>query len=181
MKGCRNGHLLHKYFAGVLLGSTVLAMTALAQTTSIEGIVRGPNGKPMTSAYVRLEPKGKDVAAQSVKTDTSGHYRFSNLGVGKYRVTVLSGSQVQGFIDNVNTSTSKAAKVDFDIKGGAAGQPKKARHLVWVPSETGSNLGGRWVEEADSSGTQRVEKKSGTAMRNLQNNASGANNGTGGQ
>jgi hypothetical protein len=182
MGSSRNGHLLHKYFGGLVLGSFVLATAAFAQTSTIEGMVRGPDGKPMKSADVRLEPKVKGVAAQTVKSDASGRYRFTNLNVAKYRVTVLSGSQTLGFIDNVNTTSSKTARVDFDIKGGAAGQPKKAKHLVWVPAETGSNLGGRWVEENDSSaGTQRVEKKNGTAMRNIQNNATSANNGAGGQ
>lgn len=173
-------HLLNKSFAGLILGSIFLAAAATAQTTSVEGVVRGPDGKPMKNADVRLESKAKDAAAQIAKTDTSGHYRFSKLGVGKYRVTVLSGSKVQGFIDNVTTSTNKAAKVDFDIKGGAAGGPKKATHLVWVPNETGTHLGGHWVEENDSgTGAERVEKKSGAALQNMQRN-SGASNQPGG-
>lgn len=157
-------------FAGLILGLILLAATAGAQTR-IEGVVRGPNGKPMKNADVRLESKARGGANQVVKTDASGRYQFASLAVGKYRVSVLSGSQIQGFIDNINTTASKPAKVDFDIKGGVAGQPKKAKHLVWVPSETGSNLGGRWVEEDDSAGSERVEKKSGAALQNMQRNA----------
>ena len=176
-----NHHLLNKSFAGLILGSIFLAAVATAQTTAIEGVVRGADGKPLKSADIRLESRAKGVVAQTMKTDTSGRYRFSNLGVGKYRVTVLSGSQVQGFIDNVNTSTSKAAKVDFDIKGGVAGQPKKAKHLVWVPNETGTHLGGHWVEVDDSgAGAERVEKKSGAALQNMQRNSSGTTNQPGG-
>jgi hypothetical protein len=173
--------MLKKRCAGLILGSTFLAAAAIAETTAVEGVVRGPDGKPMKGADVRLESKNKTVATQTVKTDMSGRYRFSNLDLGKYRVTVLSGSLVQGFIDNVNMSTGKAAKVDFDIKGGVAGQPKKAKHLVWVPSETGSNLGGRWVEVDDSgAGAERVEKKSGGALQNMQRNSSGTTNQPGG-
>jgi hypothetical protein len=155
-------------YLALVLGSIFLATAAAAQTTAIEGVVRGPGGKPMKNADVRLESKAKAVAAQTTKTDTSGRYRFANVGVGKYRVTILSGSQVQGFIDNVNTSNSKAAKVDFDIKGAVAGQAKKTKHLVWVPNETGTHLGGHWVEEDNASGSERVEKKSGAALQNMQ-------------
>src|SRR5438045_8775272 len=112
----------------------------------------------MKKEDVRLESKAKSVAAQTVKTNTSGHYEFTAVGVGKYRVTVLSGSQVQGYMDNVNTSTTKAAKVDFNIKGGVAGQPQQTKHLVWVPSETGTKMGGRGGEEDNSTGTARVDK-----------------------
>ena len=171
----------YKSFPVVILGSIFAAAAAMAQTSSIEGVVRGPDGKPMKGADVRLESKSKGVAAQMAKTDTSGRYQFANLGVAKYRVTVLWGSKVQGFIDNVNTTTSKAARVDFDLKGGAAGQPKKAKHLVWVPSETGSNLGGRWVEEDDSAGSERVEKKSGEALQRMQSNSTAVNQATGGR
>ncbi|HEY2101914.1 MAG TPA: carboxypeptidase-like regulatory domain-containing protein [Chthoniobacterales bacterium] len=173
-------YLLPRSLAGLIFGSIFLATAAMAQSTTIEGVVRGPDGKPMKSTDVRLESKAKGTVAQTIKTDNSGRYRFSNVGVGKYRVTVLSGSQVQGFMDNVNTSTSKAAKVDFDIKGGAAGQPKKAKHLVWVPSETGTHLGGHWVEEDDTGvNPERVEKKSGAALQNMQR-TSGASNQPGG-
>jgi uncharacterized surface anchored protein len=165
----------NKSFAALIFASIFLAAAASGQTAKIAGVVRGPDGKPMKNADVRLESKAKGVAAQTVKTNTSGRYEFSALGVGKYRVTVLSGSQVQGYMDNINTSTTKAAKVDFDIRGGAAGQPKKTKHLVWVPSETGTNLGGRWVEEDNSTGNERVDKQSGESLRRIQNNAGSVN------
>jgi len=173
--------LLKKSFAGLILGSIFLAAAATAQTTAIEGVVRGPDGKGVKSADVRLESKTKGAVAQMTKTDTSGRYRFSNLGVGKYRVMVLSGSQVRAFIDNVNTGTSKPAKVDFDIRGGVASQPKKAKHFVWVPNGTGTHLGGRWVEVDDSgaeeakknAATERVEKKSAAALQDMQRQSSG--------
>jgi len=62
-----------------------------------------------------------------------------------------------------------------------AGQPKKAKHLVWVPNETGTHLGGHWVEVDDSgAGAERVEKKSGAALQNMQRNSSGTTNQPGG-
>jgi hypothetical protein len=164
----------NKSFACLVLGSIFFAAAATAQTSTIEGVLRGPDGKPMKNTDVRLESKAKGVTAKTVKTDTSGRYKFSSLGIGKYRVTVLSGSQVQGYIDNVNTSRTKAAKVDFDMKGGRAGQPKKAKHYVWVPEETGSHMGGRWVAEGDSSvETQRV---GGASLRDLQNRSDNLTN-----
>ncbi len=55
--------------------------------------------------------------------------------------------------------------------------------MVYVPAETGSNLSGRWVEVDDNAGTaaaaagtDRVERLSGAALRQLQQ-AHGSNSG----
>src|SRR5205823_216731 len=119
---------------------------------------------------VRLEAKTSKIAPVVVKTDSSGKYRFPNVPQGVYKVTVLSGSAIQGFVDNVRTGAGMR-RVDFDIKPAMAGKAKTAKHLVWVPEATGSHLGGHWVEVDDSgaaAGSERVEKKSGQALRSLQ-------------
>jgi hypothetical protein len=68
---------LKKSFAGLILGSIFLAITATAQTTAIEGVVRGPNGKALKGADVRLESKAKGALAQTTKIDTSvGRYKL---------------------------------------------------------------------------------------------------------
>lgn len=166
--------------AGLCLGSLFLASLAFAQIPTIEGTVRGANGKPLKGLDVRLEAKGSKAAPATVKTDSAGNFRFANVARGTYKVTVLAGNAVQGFIDNVQGGSANAKRVDFDLKpnAAAAGGPptKKAKHLVWVPESTGSHIGGHWVEVDDSgnqSGSERVEQKSATSATRSINYSSG--------
>ena len=72
----------NKSFVALIFASIFLTAAASGQTAKIAGVVRGSDGKPMKNADVRLESKAKGVAAQTVKTNTSGRYEFSALGVG---------------------------------------------------------------------------------------------------
>jgi hypothetical protein len=63
---------------------------------------------------------------------------------------------------------------------------KNGKHYVYIPSETGSHLGGRWVEvdengNADSVGVNNVERAGSEALRRIQSNsgAVGGMSGTG--
>jgi len=155
--------------------ATALAITSLLTLSAsafavgaIEGVVRGADGKALQSTDVKLQLVGKS-AGQVVKTDTAGRYRFNSVADGIYRVTVMSGNRILGFIEGVKPAAPTAKRVEFDIKPAAAGQPaKKAKHMVWVPAQTGSNMGGRWVEDGDDANADHVEKKSGNAIRKYQ-------------
>jgi tetratricopeptide (TPR) repeat protein len=69
---------------------TVTAFTALAQTGSIEGDIKGPDGKPLVGAMVKLDRT--DIKAHyQVKTDKKGHYFYAGLPAGmatRYTVSV---------------------------------------------------------------------------------------------
>src|SRR4029077_3659817 len=79
---------------------------------SIEGTVRGSDGKALTAAEVRIEGKDKKVAA--TKTDARGHYSYARLSPGVYKVSVLLGGAVQSSV-NVKTAPNNS-KIDFDLK-----------------------------------------------------------------
>ena len=58
----------------------------LAQTGSIEGDVKGPDGVPLVGALVKLDRK--DIKQHfEVKTDKKGHYFHAGLPVALYRVS----------------------------------------------------------------------------------------------
>lgn len=55
---------------------------------SIESVVRGPDGKPLKNAEVRIERKdNKSLVA--TRTDARGHYSHSRLSPGVYTVSVV--------------------------------------------------------------------------------------------
>ena len=64
------------------------AVSGWAQTAAIEGVVKGPDGKLLQGAVMkidRLDVKGN----YQVKTDKRGHYFYGGLPGGSYKVAVL--------------------------------------------------------------------------------------------
>lgn len=158
---------MFKVLRGIALAGSLLAMVDWAAGASIEGTVRGPDGKPWQGVDVKLESKSS-TAPQMAKTNGSGKYVFNNLGnTDIYSVTVMQGKQTKAFMQNVKAGSPK--RLDFDVKQAAAGQAaKKAKHMVWVPADTGSHIGGRWVEATDDGANasgQNIERKSGESIK----------------
>jgi hypothetical protein len=133
---------------------------------SIEGVVRGPDGKPLKDAAVRVEQKGNK-SVVTTKTDARGHYSYSRLSPGVYTVSVVLDGAVKSSL-NVKTTTTNS-KIDFDLKPAAA---KKVKHYVWVDAKTGTHMGSGWVEVNDAGGNEpgasNVQTTSGELAREMQ-------------
>jgi hypothetical protein len=159
----------------LLLGFILLSGSASAGTSTIEGIVKDPNGRPIRGADVRIEAKTDSSWNKVVKTDEKGHYVSSGLPAGTYRVTLVVAGSVKASINNTTTKSGNPTELNFELKSPAASKNsssgKKGKHFVWVPARTGSHLGGTWVEVDDQGsapGAERVETASGEAVRKLQ-------------
>jgi hypothetical protein len=148
------------------MGLFLCIASAWAGPASIQGIVKDAKGQPIKNADVRIQSRdGKQLLA-TVKTDGKGRYISPGLQPGVYRVTLLVNGAVKASITNTKTKPDKATLLNFDLQLVAAGQAtasqKKGKHMVWIPAETGSHLGGRWVEVDESAkpaaGTLNVQK-----------------------
>ena len=160
---------------------TVLLLTGAstwAGNASIEGSVLDQKGQPLRGADIRIERSGGSAWNQATRTDDKGFYSIGNLEPSQmYRVTLLVHSRAKASINNVKTRQNLAVSMNFDLSkdklspsGPSTVAAKKKTHKVWVPSETGSNLGGRWVEEEDGAITanvNNVKKASGDSVRGL--------------
>jgi hypothetical protein len=133
---------------------------------SIEGIVRGSDGKALKDSEVRVEQKGNK-SVVTTKTDARGHYSYSRLSPGVYTVSVVLDGAVKSSL-NVKTTTTNS-KIDFDLKPAAA---KKVKHYVWVDAKTGTHMGSGWVEVNDAGGNEpgasNVQTTSGELAREMQ-------------
>jgi hypothetical protein len=127
--------------AAFVAGTVVFSGAAFGQ--SIEGVVRGPDGKALKDAEVRVEQKGNK-SVVTTKTDARGHYSYSRLSPSVYTVSVVLDGAVKSSL-NVKTATTNS-KIDFDLKPAAA---TKVKHYVWVPARTGTHMGSGWVEVDD--------------------------------
>jgi hypothetical protein len=133
---------------------------------SIEGTVRGSDGKALKDSEVRVEQKGNK-SVVTTKTDARGHYSYSRLSPGVYTVSVVLDGAVKSSL-NVKTTTTNS-KIDFDLKPAAA---KKVKHYVWVDAKTGTHMGSGWVEVNDAGGTEpgasNVQTTNGELAREMQ-------------
>ena len=137
-------------FVGVVLSIA----SAWAGPSAIQGVVKDAKGQAIKGADVRIESKDGRQKFNTVKTDAKGRYITDGLPVGVYRVTLVVNGAVKGSITNTKTKENQTTQLNFDLKPlpvaqANAGQ-KKGKHMVWVPSNTGSHIGGRWVEVPDT-------------------------------
>ena len=140
---------------------------------SIEGTVRGSDGKALKDAEVRVEQKGNK-SVVTTKTDARGHYSYARLSPGVYIVSVVLDDAVKSSL-NVKTTTTNS-KIDFDLKPAAA---TKVKHYVWVPARTGTHMGSGWVEVDDGGnaapGALNSQTSSGELAREMQRRSTNPN------
>src|SRR5207249_12005673 len=156
------------FYRTKVLAASFVAVTCVfsgaAFGQSIEGTVRGSDGKALKDAEVRVEGKDKKVA--TTKTDARGHYSYARLSPGVYKVSVVLGGEVQSSV-NVKTAANNS-RIDFDLKPAVA---KKVKHYVWVPAPTGSHMGSGWVEVDDAGnaapGASNIQTASGELARDM--------------
>jgi len=97
------------------LALLALSLPALAQTSTIEGTVKDPDGKPLQGAVINFDRT--DIKAHySVKTDKKGHYGHYGLPLGgQFDLTVLVDGQVRDGIKGVRTGGNPVEQ-DFNLK-----------------------------------------------------------------
>ena len=88
-------------------GMAFLAASAFAQITTIEGVAKGPDGKPLDKAEVlitRTDIKGN----YKCDTNKKGHYFYNGLPLGTYNITVEIGGKEMDGIKGVRTILTTA-------------------------------------------------------------------------
>ena len=150
--------------AAFVAGTVVFSGAAFGQ--SIEGVVRGPDGKALKNAAIRVDQKGNKSVVMT-KTDARGRYSYSRLSPGVYTINVVLDGAVKSSV-NVKTATTNS-RIDFDLKPVAG---KKVKHYVWADAPTGSHIGGGWVEVNDAdtpaAGALNSQTSSGELAREMQ-------------
>jgi len=152
-----------------LIGFVLCAATAWAGPSAIRGVVKDAKGQAIKGADVRIESRDGKKVFKTVKTDGSGRYVSDGLAPGVYRVSLIVNGAVKASITNTQTHPDQPTQLNFDLKQASASQArtvaKKGKHMVWVPSQTGSHIGGRWVEvdENDTADTGALNVKKGSA------------------
>src|SRR5689334_24974598 len=105
---------LLKHLAGVTLSFLLVTGAAMAQTSTIEGVVKGEDGAPLKDALVKIDRK--DIKGHyEVKTKKKGDYFHTGLPLGTYRVSVVVDGKERDSVDNVHTKLGDVVDVNFDL------------------------------------------------------------------
>src|SRR5271166_138255 len=105
------------------LGILFCAIAGFAQTSSMEGDVKGEDGSPMKGALIKIERL--DIKGHyQVKTDKKGHYYYGGLPLGTYKVTLEVDGKDVDYVDKVRTQLGEPVVNNFDMH--ATAQKRKA-------------------------------------------------------
>jgi tetratricopeptide (TPR) repeat protein len=149
--------------AGVL----VFAGACLAQTTSIEGDVIGPDGKPMANVKcVVLDRKDIKGHYGPVKTDKKGHYFHAGLPIGTYKISVIDDSgKVLDSVDNVRSKLGDPLPINFNLAAIAAKQQARQKSL-----EEGKGLSKEEARDMTPEQRAAIEKQMEARKKELSKN-----------
>ena len=101
----------------------LVAGSALAQTTTLEGQVKGPDGQPYKGAVINLTRT--DIKGHyTVKSDKKGHWLYTGLPYGTYDITCSINGQVVDKVNGVQSKYGESVTVDFN--GAKAKQEQAA-------------------------------------------------------
>src|SRR5436305_7058469 len=152
-----------------LMGFLPCVPNAWAAPASMQGVVQDAKGQPIKGADVRIESRDGKQLLGTIKTDAKGRYISQGLQPGVYRVSLVVNGAIKTSITNTKTKSDQATQLNFNLKPVAASQAsaagKSGKHMVWVPSNTGSHIGGSWVEvdESGNAGAGGLNLKRGSA------------------
>jgi hypothetical protein len=172
-------------FATLVVSAVAAWASSPVGPATIQGDVKDSKAQPVAGAEVHIQAKDGSGLQRTVRTDASGHYAVSKLPNTDYEVILFVNGSIKASINNTKTFANKPTQLDFKLTGQyAANKPaKKHTHMVYMPAETGSHLGGQWVEVNDNgdnaaaiAGADNLQKKNGNAVRNLRDNSSGMAN-----
>lgn len=104
---------------------TLLFSTACwGQMATIEGDVKGEDGKPLKDAVIKIERKDQKGSYQT-KSDKKGHYIHAGIpSGGSYSLTLQIGGKDIDHADIAKVGLSEPAVINFDMKELAARQAK---------------------------------------------------------
>jgi hypothetical protein len=158
-----------------ICASLLVVSVALGQTATLQGDVKGVDGRAAKGAEVRIERQDKKGQPVVVKTDSRGRFAVNSVAEGSYTMTAVVAGGLTSPAQAVKARKDRPVIVNFDLRGpvkDANGKPKK--QYVWMPDETGSHLGGRYVEvdqANDAPNTPNSKKATGKVLQRIQNDA----------
>jgi tetratricopeptide (TPR) repeat protein len=119
-----------------IAGLVIFAAGALAQVSTLEGVVTGVDGKPAAGAVIKLHRTDVKWDSQ-LKTDKHGHYIHTGVPAGgTFDITVVIDGKDVDRITNVKSSVGDHPPTDFDLRKTVAANSTK-NEMMKQAMETG--------------------------------------------
>jgi tetratricopeptide (TPR) repeat protein len=110
-------------------GMAILAVSAFAQITTIEGDVKAADGKPIEKAVVKItrtDIKGN----YETKTNKKGHYLYMGLPMGTYNLELMVDGKKVDAVSGIRTRPGDPIPVNFDLKASQAENANKQAEMA---------------------------------------------------
>ena len=149
-----------KKLAGFAALSLFLAGGALAQTSSLEGDVKGPDGKPLKDAWIKLD-RTDIKGAYKVKSDKKGHWFHAGLPLGTYTISCEVDGKVVDTVKGVRTRLGDPLPVNFDLQKMAQKQVamQKAAETGTITPEQSREMSKEQKEALEKAAKERASMK----------------------
>ena len=106
---------MYRNVAVSALGILFCALAGFAQTSALEGDVKGEDGSPLKGALIKIERE--DIKGHyQVKTDKKGHYYYGGLPLGQYKITLEVDGKDIDYVDKVRTQLGDPTVNNFDMQ-----------------------------------------------------------------
>lgn len=113
-------------------GLLVFSIPLPAQTSSLAGVVKGEDGKPLKDAIIKIERK--DIKGNyKTKSNKKGEYIHAGLPLGMYKLTLEVDGKDRDMIDGVRTRLGDPTEINFDLEA-----MKKKQQAMSVAAESGT-------------------------------------------
>ncbi|HTT63527.1 MAG TPA: tetratricopeptide repeat protein [Bryobacteraceae bacterium] len=138
------------------LGILFCALSGFAQTSSLEGDVKGADGSPLKGALVKIDRE--DIKGHyQVKTDKRGHYFYGGLPLGQYKITLEVDGKEVDFVDKVHTHLGEPVETNFDMK--ALAQKQKALNSGTISKDQERSMSPEEKAAFEKANKERAELK----------------------
>ena len=151
---------------------SIFAGAAMAQVTSVEGLVSGEDGQPVKGAVIvfdRTDIKGH----YEVKTDKKGHFGHYGLPIGTYNVSLQIDGAVKDKLNGVKTHPGDPIIENFDLKKSMA-QNKQLQQAVASGTLSKEQERGMTAEQKAAFDKTNKENEARMAKNKALNDAYGA-------
>jgi Tfp pilus assembly protein PilF len=122
-----------------------LSLAGFAQTSNLTGNVKGPDGKPLVGAQVKIDRT--DIKnTYTVKTDKNGHFLYANLPTGVYNITIQVAGKDVAQLPNLHPKQGDNVPLNIDLSK----PPEPVAAVAGVPGLSAEELAARRKAEEEA-------------------------------
>src|ERR1035441_2277333 len=157
-------------FAAV--GLAFLALASYAQVATVEGDVKGADGKGVVGAIIKLHRTDIKWDSQT-KTDKRGHYVHAGVPLGTYEISCVIDGNVVDKVSGVKTTMGDHPPVDFDLRKNGSEAAAARNAEIQKALETGQmpdDLKRQMTPEQRAAFEKQINEKAGDIKKNKELN-----------